>query len=101
MLETEWRQESLTIAERLVEHCRERGTTLTAFALHWLWANRLVAAAIAGPRTMAHWEAYLAAVDAPWAPEDEALLDSLVPPGHPSTPGYTDPRYPIEGRVLG
>ena len=23
----------------------------------------------------------------------------LVPPGHPSTPGYNDPAYPIEGRV--
>jgi len=101
MLETEWRKESLAIAERLVEHCRERGTTLTGFALNWLWANQLVTAAIAGPRTMGQWEAYLAAVDAPWGPEDEALVDSLVPPGHPSTPGYTDPRYPIEGRVLG
>jgi aryl-alcohol dehydrogenase-like predicted oxidoreductase len=89
------------MAERLVEHCRERGTTLTAFALNWLWANRLVTAAIAGPRTMEQWQAYLAAVDAPWAPEDEALVDGLVPAGHPSTPGYTDPRYPIEGRVLG
>ena len=31
--------------------------------------------------------------------EDEALVDRLVPPGHPSTPGYNDPQYPIEGRV--
>jgi hypothetical protein len=22
-----------------------------------------------------------------------------VPPGHPSTPGFSDPAYPIEGRV--
>ncbi len=101
MLETEWRQESLAIAERLVEHCRERGTTLTGFALNWLWANKLVTAAIAGPRTMEQWEAYLAAVDAPWSAEDEALVDHLVPPGHPSTPGYTDPKYPIEGRLVG
>jgi len=26
------------------------------------------------------------------------MADSLVPPGHPSTPGFTDPAYPIEGR---
>ena len=32
------------------------------------------------------------------APEDEALIDSLVAPGHPSTPGYTDPAYPLERR---
>jgi hypothetical protein len=31
---------------------------------------------------------------------DEALVDSLVPPGHPSTPGYTDPAYPLVGRPV-
>ena len=31
--------------------------------------------------------------------EDEALVDSLVKPGHPSTPGFTDPAYPLVGRV--
>ena len=30
--------------------------------------------------------------------EDEALANSLVTPGHPSTPGFNDPAYPIEGR---
>ena len=30
--------------------------------------------------------------------EDEALVDSLVATGHPSTPGFNDPAYPIEGR---
>ena len=25
--------------------------------------------------------------------------DGLVVTGHPSTPGYNDPQYPIEGRV--
>jgi hypothetical protein len=24
-----------------------------------------------------------------------------VSPGHPSTPGYNDPAYPLNGRVLG
>ena len=27
------------------------------------------------------------------------LVDALVHPGHPSTPGYTDPAYPLEARV--
>lgn len=31
---------------------------------------------------------------------DEALVDSLVKPGHPSTPGYNDPQYPLEGRQV-
>jgi hypothetical protein len=27
------------------------------------------------------------------------LVDRLVTPGHPSTPGYNDPAYPLEGRI--
>ncbi len=30
--------------------------------------------------------------------EDEALVDRLVPPGFPSTHGFTDPGHPLEGR---
>ena len=29
---------------------------------------------------------------------DEKLVDSLVTPGHPSTPRYNDPQYPFYGR---
>ena len=32
--------------------------------------------------------------------EDEKFIDSLVPPGHVSTYGYTDPGYPVEGRRI-
>ena len=68
------------------------------FALAWLWANRIVSSVIAGPRTLAQWQDYVAAIGTPWSAEDEALVDSLVRPGHPSTPGYSDPAYPIHGR---
>jgi hypothetical protein len=27
------------------------------------------------------------------------LINKLVPAGHPSTPGFTDPRYPVTGRL--
>jgi aryl-alcohol dehydrogenase (NADP+) len=48
---------------------------------------------------MEQWNDHLAALeDAPFTPEDEALVDSLVAPGHPSTPGFTDPVYPVTGR---
>jgi aryl-alcohol dehydrogenase (NADP+) len=53
---------------------------------------------IAGPRTEAQWDDYLRALDYRFTAEDEALIDRLVAPGHPSTPGYNDPAYPIEGR---
>ena len=74
--------------------------SLLQFALAWLWANRIVSSVIAGPRTPEQWSDYVAALGTAWSDEDEALVDSLVPPGHPSTPGYNDPQYPFFGRVL-
>lgn len=53
---------------------------------------------IAGPRTFEQWTGYVAALDDRWAAEDEKLADSLVVPGHASTPGFNDPAYPVEGR---
>jgi hypothetical protein len=52
---------------------------------------------IAGPRTLEQWQEYVDAIDTPWTADDEALVDSLVRPGHPSTPGYNDPQYPFYG----
>jgi aryl-alcohol dehydrogenase (NADP+) len=49
---------------------------------------------------MEQWSDYVGALDTQWHAEDEALVDSLVTPGHPSTPGYTDPAYPIQRRTL-
>jgi aryl-alcohol dehydrogenase-like predicted oxidoreductase len=98
MLEAEWRPESLIIAEKLKAHAEARGTTLVHWATAWVLNNRAVTAAIAGPRTIEQWNSYLGALDYTWTAEDEAIANSLVPPGHPSTPGFTDPAYPIEGR---
>jgi len=61
--------------------------------------NAFVTAAIAGPRTMEQFEDYLGAPGYAFTKADEALVDRLLPAGHPSTPGYTDPAYPLEGRV--
>jgi len=96
--QTEWRPESLAIAQKLAAHAAARGTTSIAFALAWVLKNRLVSATIAGPRTEAHWDSYVEALKLQLGPDDEKFVDSLVPPGHASTPGYTDPGYPIEGR---
>jgi aryl-alcohol dehydrogenase-like predicted oxidoreductase len=99
-METEFREESFAIAKTLMAHAKKTGRTLTQFALAWLWANRIVSSVIAGPRTLGQWNDYLAAVGTAWSAEDEALVDSLVRPGHPSTPGYSDPQYPFFGRRL-
>jgi aryl-alcohol dehydrogenase (NADP+) len=60
----------------------------------------LVTAAIAGPRTEQQWNDYLGALSYHFNAEDEALIDGLVVSGHPSTPGFNDPAYPIEGRPV-
>ncbi|MGB6103795.1 MAG: aldo/keto reductase [Pusillimonas sp.] len=98
ILETELRDESLRIAQQLQEHCQARGVKLGHFATAWVLANRYVSAVIAGPRTLAQLEDYYPAVDLTISPEEEALVDSLVTPGHASTPGYNDPSYPFFGR---
>jgi aryl-alcohol dehydrogenase (NADP+) len=97
---TEWRPESLAIAQKVAAYAKERGTTSIAFAIAWVLKNKLVSAAIAGPRTEAHWDSYMAALDVRLGPDDEAFVDSLVVPGHTSTHGYTDANYPVEGRVV-
>ncbi|HEX6980600.1 MAG TPA: aldo/keto reductase [Alphaproteobacteria bacterium] len=97
--QTEWRRESLVIAQIIKRHAEARGITAGQFALNWVLNNPLVTAAVAGPRTEAQWDEYVRALDYRFTPEDEALVDSLVAAGHPSTPGYNDPQYPIEGRV--
>ena len=96
--QTEWRQESLAIAQKLAAYAAERGTTPIAFAIAWVLKNDIVSSAIAGPRTEAHWDSYVEALTLRLGPDDEKFVDSLVPPGHASTPGYTDPNYPVEGR---
>ena len=54
---------------------------------------------IAGPRTPEQWDDYVKTLAYRFTPEDEALVDRIVPAGHPSTPGYNDPAYPLEGRM--
>jgi len=99
MMETEFRAESLAIAEKLRRHAEKKGVTLIQFALAWVLGNRIVTSLIAGPRTFEQWTDYVTAMGAPLDAEDEALVDSLVTPGHPSTPGYNDPAYPFFGRI--
>ena len=101
MMETEFRSESFAIAERLDAHAKATGRTLVQFALAWLWANRVVTSIIAGPRTLDQWTDYVGALGTSWTDEDEKLVDSLVTPGHASTPGFNDPQYPFFGRRVG
>ena len=102
MLESEWRPESLMIAEKLKAHAESArhdagrlgdrpGCSTTAPS----------PSTIAGPRTFEQWTSYFGALDYKWTAEDEALANSLVTPGHASTPGFNDPAYPGRGPVPG
>jgi aryl-alcohol dehydrogenase-like predicted oxidoreductase len=99
MLESEWRPESLHIAREIAEHAAAKGVSPGQFAFAWVLNNKFVTSTIGGPRTEEQWEDYVAALSVRLEAADEALIDRLVSPGHPSTPGYNDPAYPIEGRV--
>jgi aryl-alcohol dehydrogenase-like predicted oxidoreductase len=74
--------------------------TATQFACHWVLNNKIVSSVIAGPRTLAQWQEYVDGADKTLDAADEAFIDELVTPGHPSTPGYNDPQYPFYGRLV-
>lgn len=98
IMQTEFRRESLVLAQDIKKHAEARGITAGQFALNWVLNNRLVTSVLAGPRTMEQWQEYLKALDYAFTPQDEALIDGMVKTGHASTHGYSDPAYPITGR---
>ena len=97
-METEFRPESLAIAQDVAAHAAKRGTSATALALGWVMNNALVTGVVAGPRTMAQWQDYVSALAFKFDAGDEAVLSALVPAGHTATPGYVDRVYPPAGR---
>jgi aryl-alcohol dehydrogenase-like predicted oxidoreductase len=98
LMQTEWRAESLGLSQAFKAHADARGVSPTQLAIAWVLNNRLISGVIGGPRTPAQWRDYLAALDLRLTAEDEAWVDARVKPGHASTPGYTDPIYPVTGR---
>ena len=98
MMQTEWRPESLRLAQEIKRHAEAKGFTAGQFAVAWVLNSAFISSVIAGPRTEAQWDDYIRALDYPYAADDESLIDGLVVTGHASTPGYNDPAYPIEGR---
>ncbi len=89
MMQSEWRRESLLIAQEIKRHAEAKGITPVQFAFAWVLNNRLITAPIAGPRTLEQLESYLPALGYTLGADDEELIDRLVSPGHPSTPATT------------
>jgi aryl-alcohol dehydrogenase-like predicted oxidoreductase len=99
LMQTEWRPESLQLAQEFKAHASTRGIPASQLAIAWVLSNRLVHGVIGGPRTLAQWQDYVAALAVRTTPEDEAWVNARVPAGHASSFGYTDPIYPVVGRV--
>jgi len=99
MLQTEFRPETLAAAQKVKAYAESRGVSPNHFAVAWVLNNKLITGVIAGPRTEAHWDDYVKALDYTFTKADEAFIDDLVVAGHPAAPGYNDPAYPIEGRI--
>jgi aryl-alcohol dehydrogenase-like predicted oxidoreductase len=99
MMETEFRKESLAIAQKIKTFAQKKGMDPGHFAINWVLNNAIVTSVIGGPRTLEQWQDYLKALEHEFDPRGEALVDSLVAAGHPSTPGFNDPQYPLNGRI--
>lgn len=98
MQEAELREASLEIAREIGSHTERKGTTASRFALAWCLANPIVTSVIIGPRTMEQFEDNVQCLGVTVTSEDEAFVDSLVPPGEHSGKGFQDPAYPVTGR---
>ena len=100
LLETEMREESYEVAERLRPIAAAHGVTLTQFALAWCLANPLLTAIIIGPRTMEQFDDNVGCLSCTITPEDETAVDELVPPGEHTGRGFNDPLFPVVGRPV-
>ncbi len=99
VLNRDMQKETFAAVEKIRTHAAKRGMTPADFAVLWVLNNKTVTSVIAGPRTLAQWNAYLGALKHEFTAEDEALVDSLVAAGHPASPGLIWNRHPPMGRV--
>ena len=98
ILRRDWQKEAFRAVDKINKQAQKQGMTTIDFAMLWILNNRLISSVVAGPRTMSQWKGYLSCLEHKFTAKDEALVDSLVSPGHPATPGYNWPRYLPRGR---
>ncbi len=98
--QTEFRVESLQIAQRLGDHAKTRGIDLLQFAWPGYWRTAAFRASLPGRKRLRNGSNTSARSTMSGPAEDEDLVESMVPTGHPSTPGFSDPSYPVIGRQV-
>lgn len=98
ILQTELREESFEVAQKLKSLADAHGKSVAQFALAWVLANPLITSVIIGPRTMEQLGDNLGCLGFVPSQEDETAINQLVPPGEHTGKGYNDPAYPVMGR---
>jgi aryl-alcohol dehydrogenase-like predicted oxidoreductase len=98
MMQAEWRESSLEVAQSIKDYCDQKGVPMTQFALAWCLANPILTSVIIGPRTESQYDDNIGFLDVEITAEDEAFINGLVPPGEHSGFGFQDENYPITGR---
>ena len=101
MMETEFRPETIAAANLAVDHARATGRDPAALALQWVLANRAVSSVLIGPKNVAQLQGYLDPMQVDYTGADERALSAICASGHTPAPGYSDPRYPLRGRMIG
>ncbi len=76
------------VIEGLEPLARDRGVTLSQYALAWVMAQPGVTSPIVGPRTMEQLEDNLPAAEVGITEEDARAIDALIPPGQMVAPFY-------------
>jgi aryl-alcohol dehydrogenase-like predicted oxidoreductase len=74
-------EHALSLVEKYIPFCAERGADPAEFALAWCLAQEGVTSPIVGPRTMEQMEAYLRALERNVTPDDLKHVDAIFEPG--------------------
>ena len=74
--------EAIEVAERLSALADEKGCSTAALATAWVMRQPVVTSPIIGPRTVAHLETALEALEVEITGEDRRRIDEINPPGN-------------------
>jgi aryl-alcohol dehydrogenase-like predicted oxidoreductase len=83
-----WNSDFWDVIEGVEEIARDKGVSLSQFALAWTMQAQGVTSPIIGPRTMDQFEDNLKAADVTFSAEELKAIDRVIRPGTNVTPYY-------------
>jgi aryl-alcohol dehydrogenase-like predicted oxidoreductase len=93
-MQTEWRRESLDLAQEIKRHDEARGISASQFAVAWVLNNALVTGIIAGPRKFEQWNTTSAHSSTSSPPKTRHWSTGWWHPATPQPPATTIPPTP-------